>query len=134
MIRKGIICGGNLVMDYIKMINVWPKEGMLANIDSLEKNPGGAVYNVLVDIAKMEVDIYLYAMGLIGDDQVGSEIVDSLIKNNINIGFIFKAANTKTSYTDVMTLKSSGERTFFHYRGANRFLDSSYFDLVKTNA
>lgn len=134
MHRRGIICGGNLLMDYIKMIDVWPTQGMLANIDSIDKNPGGAVYNVLVDLAKMEVDIPLFAMGLRGDDRVGDEIVDLFIENNINTDFIFNTPNAKTSYTDVMTVKSSGQRTFFHYRGANSLLDLSYFARVDSNA
>lgn len=134
MPRKGIVCGGNLLMDYIKMVDVWPAEGMLANIDSLEKNPGGAVYNVLVDLAKMEVGIPLHAVGLMGDDPIGDEILDLLAKNKINIDFVFKAPGAKTSYTDVITVKSSGQRTFFHYRGAHRLLDPSYFTRVETNA
>lgn len=134
MSRRGIVCGGNVLMDYIKMVDVWPAEGMLANIDSMEKNPGGAVYNVLVDLARMEAGIPLYAMGLRGDDLIGDEIPELLAQNNINIDFVFKAPGEKTSYTDVMTVKSSGQRTFFHYRGANRLLDPGYFARVETDA
>jgi sugar/nucleoside kinase (ribokinase family) len=39
-----------------------------------------------------------------------------------------------TSYTDVMTVQSTGRRTFFHARGANAQLDSPHFDFTKTTA
>jgi sugar/nucleoside kinase (ribokinase family) len=37
-----------------------------------------------------------------------------------------------TSYTDVFNVKSTGRRTFFHCRGANRLFGPSYVDLDRT--
>jgi sugar/nucleoside kinase (ribokinase family) len=39
-----------------------------------------------------------------------------------------------TSYTDVMTVKTTGKRTFFHHHGANALLDVRDFDFTKTQA
>ena len=74
------------------------------------------MYNVLVDIGKMETNILLYVMGLTGDDYVGYKILDLLCKNGINTDFIYKTKDANTPYTDVITVKSNERRTFFHYR------------------
>jgi sugar/nucleoside kinase (ribokinase family) len=39
-----------------------------------------------------------------------------------------------TSYTDVMTVASTGRRTFFHQRGANALLESSQIQLESSSA
>src|SRR5690606_12455773 len=38
------------------------------------------------------------------------------------------------SYTDVMTVRDSGQRTFFHYRGANALLKKENFDFTHSFA
>jgi sugar/nucleoside kinase (ribokinase family) len=38
-----------------------------------------------------------------------------------------------TSYTDVITIKSTGNRTFFHNKGVNQFLGIEHFDFSKIN-
>jgi sugar/nucleoside kinase (ribokinase family) len=37
--------------------------------------------------------------------------------------------SASTSYTDVMLVKTTGRRTFFHHRGANAFLDIPHFNF-----
>jgi len=132
--RKGILAGGNLIMDYVKIIDCWPSEGMLANIEREGKNPGGAPHNVLVDLAKFDVDMPLFAVGLCGDDEVGEEILHIFNSNNIDTTYIQQTSLEPTSYTEVMTVKASGNRTFFHCRGANKLLCAEHFQNIETNA
>jgi len=47
---------------------------------------------------------------------------------------LHSAASTPTSYTDVMTVGASGQRTFFHQCGANARLGPEHFDFAATNA
>jgi sugar/nucleoside kinase (ribokinase family) len=132
--RHGIISGGNLIMDYVKIIDILPQAGMLANIESIQACPGGAPHNCLVDIAKFDTGIPLYAMGLVGDDETGRKIVDTFTANGIDTSLIGMTRQALTSYTDVMTVKSNGARTFFHYRGANQFLDETHFAGITIDA
>ncbi|HLP17237.1 MAG TPA: PfkB family carbohydrate kinase, partial [Bacteroidota bacterium] len=134
MSRTGIISGGNLLMDYVKIIDILPREGMLANIESIQTCPGGAPHNCLVDLATFNTGIPLYAMGLVGDDEAGREIIETFRSNRIDTSLISKTNRARTSYTDVMTVKSDGKRTFFHYRGANQFFDETYFEHLETDA
>jgi len=40
-----------------------------------------------------------------------------------------RRAEVATSYTDVMTVRDTGRRTFFHQRGANAILAPEHFDF-----
>jgi sugar/nucleoside kinase (ribokinase family) len=117
--KNGIVIAGTMLLDKIKMIDVFPVEGMLCNIKSQSICVGGCVCNTAVDIAILSgQEIKIYALGRLGNDENGHYIIDVLKNNNIDTDSIVKC-DTDTSYTDVMTVEDSGHRTFFHCRGAN---------------
>ena len=132
--RSGILCSGNWVVDLIKIIDRWPQEGMLANILSETMNGGGGPHNVLVNLAKMDPDLPLFASGLVSNDKFGKFLELELDKFGINRSYLFKTSEESTSFTDVMTNKSNGNRTFFHKRGTNALLNLEYFNEVDCNA
>jgi sugar/nucleoside kinase (ribokinase family) len=126
--RKGIIGGGNLIVDYIKMIDYYPQKNMMCNI---KQDPliavGGCPHNVLIDLAKFEVDIPLFALGLIGTDKGGDSILEDFKKYNISTEYIERTSDRATSFTDCMIETTTGDRTFFHYGGANGELGYEQF-------
>lgn len=134
--RKGIVAGGNLIVDNIKIIDYYPDRNMMANIIKEPKvSVGGCPHNVLVDISKLKVDIPLYALGLIGNDSSGDLVLKSFELNKIDTNFVCRTSTLQTSFTDAMIVKDTGERTFFHYGGANSELDFKHFVGVEvTNA
>ncbi len=132
--RKGILCAGNWIVDLIKIIDIWPNEGMLANIISESMCGGGAPHNVLVNLAKMDSKLPLFASGLIGKDKFGEYLKSVLDLNNIDRKYLFETSEESTSFTDVMTDQSSGNRTFFHKRGTNALLDIKHFNDIESNA
>jgi sugar/nucleoside kinase (ribokinase family) len=127
--RKGILCGGNWIVDHVKVIDTYPGENMLVDIRDEYVSVGGGPNNVLTNVAKLNAGIPLYAMGLIGDDQDGSYIYSELSKLEIDIKGLKKTDLKRTSYTDVMSVSGSGNRTFFHYRGTNSLLDVQDFEI-----
>lgn len=132
--RQGIAVAGNLIVDYIKTIDSYPKEGNLSNIISIDKSVGGAPANVGIDLSKIDSSIPIKAIGVVGDDEDGQFIIDILKQNGIDTSQIKKDATIGTSFTDVMTVKSTGNRTFFQYRGANQLLNVEHFDFSKIEA
>ena len=46
---------------------------------------------------------------------------------------LHRTDRASTSYTDAMTVASTGRRTFFHQRGANALLAPEHFDFQRTN-
>jgi sugar/nucleoside kinase (ribokinase family) len=117
--RRGLLAGGNWIVDQVKLIDVYPQREQLANIRGQFQGTGGAPYNVLIDLAKLGADIPLLGAGLVGKDALGQSILDDCKKHKIDTRFLRATSNAQTSYTDVMTEQENGRRTFFHARGAN---------------
>lgn len=134
MSKRGIASGGNLLVDYVKIVDSYPKQGNLSSILDICRSVGGASPNVLIDLAKMDDSLPLQVIGLVGNDENGNYIVEELQKYNINTDMVARHLSLGTSFTDVMSVKSTGERTFFHYRGANMKLGPEHFDFSRINA
>lgn len=131
--RKGIAVAGNILTDNVKTVNDYPNQGMLANILSVSRSVGGCVPNTAIDIAKIDRSIPLYALGKIGDDEHGRYVISKLQKYVIDTGKIAVSAKSTTSFSDVMSLPT-GERTFFHARGANAEFSPDDIDLSSLSA
>jgi sugar/nucleoside kinase (ribokinase family) len=132
--RTGILAGGNWIVDAVKMIDVWPQQDALANIASTSKGTGGSPFNILVDLALLGADFPLLAAGLVGDDSNGEWIKEVCGKNGIDTSALIRSKSAPTSFTDVMTVKGTGRRTFFHARGSNAELGPEHFDFTKSTA
>ncbi|MEN9661183.1 MAG: hypothetical protein RL324_132 [Verrucomicrobiota bacterium] len=132
--RKGIISGGNWIVDHVKLIDTWPAQDALASIKSQSQGTGGSPYNILVDLAILGAPFPLSAAGLVGDDNDGRSILSDCRNRGIDTKALLTTTEAATSYTDVMTVESTGRRTFFHQRGANAMLDVGHFDFTSTTA
>jgi sugar/nucleoside kinase (ribokinase family) len=116
--RRGIAAAGNWIVDNVKVIDTWPEEETLANILSESRGTGGAPYNVLVDLARMGAPFPLDAIGVLGRDADGDAIEAHMAALGARCHFRRSDA-LPTSHTDVMTVRGTGRRTFFHNRGPN---------------
>jgi sugar/nucleoside kinase (ribokinase family) len=132
--RRGLLAGGNWIIDYVKLIDTWPPQDALATILGQSWGNGGSPYNILKDLAKLGAPFPLEAVGLVGDDASGRLIRDDCRAYHIDTAQLGITANAATSYTDVMTVMSTGRRTFFHQRGANAVLAPEHFDFLRTRA
>ena len=117
--KNGIAIAGNLIVDYVKMIDTYAKPGMLCNILSKSQGPGGCAANTLGCLAAMDPKLLLQCCGAVGEDDAGVVIMDFLKKYHIGMDGVITKKGTMTSFTDVMTVQRTGERTFFQARGAN---------------
>ena len=135
MSRSGFIAAGNWIVDQVKIIDNYPDQDNLGNILSQSSSNGGSPYTLLVDLKKLGAEFPLEGLGLVGKDDNGTFIKKDCENHGIDSSMIFDTNEASTSYTDVMSVKSTGRRTFFHQRGANAFLDEKHFEtLSKSNA
>ena len=133
--RKGIISAGNWLIDHLKVIDNWPDKGNLSNIRTVAGNAlGGCSHNVLVDLARLQTGLPLWAGGIVGDDSDGAFVMDEIRKYGIDSRYMSVRKGVTTSFTDVMSEMNTGARTFFHYRGANALLDYPDFINMETTA
>ena len=130
--RKGIAIAGNILTDIVKTVDCYPQIGMLANILSVSQAVGGCAPNTAIDLAKIDPNLPISVLGKIGDDDYGRYLLSQLSKHNINCQQISTSADYPTSFSDVMSLPS-GERTFFHTRGANKIFSPDDIDLAALN-
>jgi sugar/nucleoside kinase (ribokinase family) len=132
--RKGILGAGNWIVDHVKVIDAWPSQDTLANIISDYRGTGGSPCNVLIDLAKLGADFPLTGAGIIGQDEPGDWILETCKNVGVNTALIRRTSDQPTSYTDVMTVASTGRRTFFHQRGANTLFDVDSIRLGASDA
>ena len=130
--RKGIIAGGNWCVDHVKVIDGYPEETALGVILRESQSNGGGPYNLLKDLSKMGAAFPLIGVGLLGNDENGRYIRDDCRGSGIATEFLAVSEEGSTSYTDVLSVESTGRRTFFHRGGTNRLLGEEHFDVLQT--
>ena len=132
--RRGILAGGNFVVDHVKQIDHYPEQDQLTLVHERTLSNGGGPYNLLKDLAAMQLDVPLQAVGLIGDDVNGQWIVEDCRRSEIDVRQLHRTSEAETSWTDVMSVVSSGRRTFFHHAGTNAMLSAEHFDFSEVTA
>jgi len=132
--RQGIIAAGNWCVDKVKIINRWPEQDTLCFIEKEEHCGGGSPFNLIVGLACLKPPFPLEALGLIGSDPGGQFLTQECKTHGVDTKQLKASPSHPTSYTDVMTVHSSGRRTFFHHPGANSHLAPEHFDPKQTNS
>jgi sugar/nucleoside kinase (ribokinase family) len=132
--REGILVGGNWIVDQVKVIDRYPSQQALSNILSECCSNGGSAYNIVMDLNKLQAPFPVEGVGLVGDDGRGRQIISNCKALGINTIQLKAMPGVSTSYTDVMSVMSTGMRTFFHQRGANALLDEEHFDFSISTA
>lgn len=132
--RRGILAGGNWIRDRVKIIDRYPEEDGLAHILEEFVGNGGSPYNLLKDLARLGAPFPLAGCGVVGEDANGSSIIEDCRAHGIDATQIRRRPGTSTSFTDVMTVRATGRRTFFHQPGANRLLSAEDISLGSSQA
>ena len=120
--RRGILAAGHWIVDHVKRIDRWPEPSTLARIEQQQIANGGFAFNLLSDLAALDPSCPLFAAGLIGDDANGRFIRERCRALKMDDAGLRTTPEFPTSFTDVMTEKNSGRRTFFYCSGANEQL------------
>jgi len=128
--RCGIAAGGNWIVDRVKTVDKLPGRGMLGNIRSEEASTGGGPANVLFDLSRMGVGFPLTGIGLVGKDDDGRFVLDKGREHNVDVSLIAQTDAARTSYTDVMSEEGTGERAFYHHRGANALFGPEHVPIA----
>lgn len=116
---KGIVIAGNIIVDVLNIIDKYPDKTMLGNVLSTERAVGGCVSNTIIDLAKIDPDLFLTAIGKVGNDENGRFVVSKIQSAGVDVSKISVSSSQPTSSTHVMSEKETGERTFFYAKGAN---------------
>lgn len=90
----------------------------MTTILSVSRALGGLVCNVGIDLARLDPTLPILAIGGVGSDDNGRLIRQEFARySSIDTSCLWSEGIT--SFTDVMTVAATGERTFFTYKGAD---------------
>lgn len=108
---------GIYVVDVLgRPIDQFPEKGKLALFDELEIHTGGCANNTAIALTRLGISAG--AMGKVGTDAFGDLILQKLMDSGVDTVGMQQDPNASTSFTFV-AVASDGERTFYHYIGAN---------------
>lgn len=129
-----IVFAGSILTDNVKIISDWPEKGMLVQVKSLRRAVGGSVCNSGIDLKKLDPSLEVRALGKVGDDDAGDFVLATLEESGLDTSLVMREKGVPTSFTDVMTLESTGERTFFNMHGADSRLTPDEVDVAGLKA
>lgn len=126
---QGITIAGDILVDIVNILDKYPEKNMLANVLSTVHAVGGCVPNTIIDLAKIDSDIFLSAVGKVGNDENGRYVISQMKKYGIDISGVKVDEKSVTASSNVMTDSRTGERTFFYTGGANSTFDIEDIDI-----
>ena len=132
--RRGILTGGTWCADHNKLVSHWPSEEEVVEILSNDVRGGGSACNLAVDMKRLDADLPVSTIGLIGDDEDGKILLAEVDAAGIERSGLVVAKNGRTSYTDAFTTLTSGRRTHLYLPGTAAELKPDHFDFSSTNA
>ena len=101
-----------------------PTPGGLTILNSISLTTGGNVCNTGIAMAKLGMKVA--AAGLVGEDVLGSAMIDRLKHAGVATSAVFTTPKAQTSAT-MVAVEPGGERVFFHTPGTNNLLDAAAF-------
>ena len=125
--KRGITVAGNFIVDNLCRVNLYPERGRLCNIMSTEKAVGGCAPNTAIDLAVMDNELPVSAIGRVGNDEDGRFLISSLSVKGVDVSSVKISDEERTATCYVMN--DGSERTFFSYSGANSVFSPNDIDL-----
>ncbi len=117
--KQGFVLGGTLIVDWVKIVAAYPQEGRLTRIFEARQGIGGCATNNSINLKTLDPTLPIAVVGRVGDDENGRYVLDTLNAKQLDTRAVIISPTQLTSYTDVISVKGTGQRTFFHHQGAN---------------
>ena len=105
---------GQCAIDHSFVIDLLPEPDTKKEVLQWEINGGGPVATALVSLSRLEMDCFFH--GVIGDDEAGIKIRDSLESENINTEGLITRSDSDSQAAFIAVEKSTGRRTIFWKR------------------
>jgi len=134
MSRRGVVSAGTWCVDLNKTIAAWPQEDTANEVIAWEREGGGSGYNMATDLKRLDPDLPIEAMGLIGDDEDGRFLQRHCDEFGILREGLRVTDKDVTHVTDCFNSLASGRRTHIYICGASDHLTPDHFDFRASNA
>ncbi len=134
MARRGVLSAGTWCVDLNKTIDAWPQEDTASPIRAFDRQGGGPGYNMASALKRLDPDLPVEAMGLIGEDGDGRMLLEACDGFGIGRSGLKATAAAATFFSDCFNAKAGGKRTHFFYAGAGDLMSPADFDFAGTRA
>ena len=132
--RNGIVTGGTWCADHNKFVSHWPGEEEVVEIHTNEVRGGGSACNLAIDMRRLDPDIPVSTIGLIGDDEDGRILIAEADAAGIDRSCLGVSDKGHTSHTDAFTSAATGRRTHLYLPGTAAELTPDHFDFSQVDA
>ena len=132
--RRGIVTGGTWCADHNKFVSHWPGEEAVVEILTNEVRGGGSACNLAIDIRRLDPDMPVSTIGLIGDDEDGRILIAEADAAGIDRSRLAIDISGSTHHTDAFTSAESGQRTHLYLPGTAAKLTPDHFDFCGIQA
>jgi sulfofructose kinase len=115
MIKLMKIVGlGQCALDHSFVFDTLPEPDTKKEVMQWEINGGGPVATALVSLSRLGMDCTFH--GVIGDDEAGIKIINSLESENVNTAGLISRSNSNSQAAFIAVEKTTGKRTIFWKR------------------
>ncbi len=132
--RRGIVTGGTWCADHNKLVENWPDEEGLVKILGEEVRGGGSACNLAIDMKRLDPDLPVATMGLLGDDADGQLLLQQAASEKLDHSKLTILVGHRTTFTDAFTSQDSARRTHLFHPGVSETLNPTHFNFSDTQA
>ena len=130
--RHGFVTGGCWCVDRNKTIPFWPSEDMSIAVSASVLRGGGSACNFGIDICKLDPEMWVETIGLVGDDLEGRFLRTEAERHGIDCSRLQVTTEAPTHVTDAFQSLASGRRTHIFHDGAGGLLSPDHFNFDGT--
>lgn len=105
---------GQCSLDYLFLVDSYPQSDTKKEVIDWAMSGGGPVATALVSLSRLGVKCRFY--GIIGDDESGQKIEESLTAEDVDVKGLLKRQNSTSQIAFIVVEKGSGRRTIFWKR------------------
>jgi sugar/nucleoside kinase (ribokinase family) len=132
--RRGVLSAGTWCVDFNKSIARWPDEDTSNEVLAIDRQGGGAGFNMALDLKRLDPDFPVEAMGVVGDDDLGRFLFAECDARNVNRAALHARPGGATMSVDAFNVEANGRRTHFYHQGVAAEMTPDDFDFSSTRA
>src|ERR1700722_13559916 len=132
--RRGVLSAGTWCVDFNKSIARWPDEDTSNEVLAIDRQGGGAGFNMALDLKRLDPELPVEAMGVVGDDELARFLFAQCDARGVNRTALRAAGGGATMSVDAFNVAANGRRTHFYHQGVAAEMTPDDFDFSSTKA
>jgi sugar/nucleoside kinase (ribokinase family) len=132
--RRGVLSAGTWCVDFNKSIARWPDEDTSNEVLAIDRDGGGAGYNMALDLKRLDPKFPVEAMGVVGDDDLGRFLFSECDARGVARAALKALPGGATMSVDAFNVQANGRRTHFYHQGVAAAMTPDCFDFSSTRA